>query len=300
MKTKEFKIVQTLSHVVCALFTVCALLPFLLLIIGSFTSNSWAIANGFSFFPKEVSMEAYRYIGSKWGMIGRGYLNTFLVTAAGTAIGLAISTLFAYGISQDGVPGMKLISFLLVFTMLFNGGLVSTYYSYINFFHIKDTIWALIVPNFLMNAFNVILIRNYFKNSIPPSLREAARIDGAGEFRIFARIVVPLSKPIMATVGLLIALTYWNDWTNGLYFLSQRGGSQYYTIQNILNNINENIQALLQNAADASKIGAKVSDLPSTTVRMAIAVVGIIPIVVLYPFFQRYFVKGITLGGVKE
>lgn len=300
MKTREYKLMQCLSHGVCILFTILAILPFWLLVTGSFTENSWAVANGFSFFPKEWSLEAYRYIMTKWDMIGRGYFMTILVTVLGVIIGVTVSTLFAYGIAQTDIPGMKIISFLLVFTMLFNGGLVSTYYSYVNFFHIKDTIWALIIPNYLMNAFNVILIRNYFKNSIPPSLREAAKIDGAGEFQVLWKIIIPLSKPILATVGLLIGLTYWNDWTNGLYYLSQRNGSRLYTVQNILNNINENINALLQNAADASKIGASVASLPSTTVRMAIAVVGILPVIIAYPFFQKYFVKGITLGGVKE
>lgn len=300
MKSKEYRITQVISHIICLIFALCAILPLLLLIIGSFTDNSWAVANGFSFLPGKWSAEAYRYIQSQWAMIGHGYLMTFIVTGLGTILGLAISTLFAYGISQKDVPGMKLFSFLLIFTMLFNGGLVATYYSYINFFHIKDTIWALIVPNFLMNAFNVILIRNYFTNSIPPSLREAAVIDGAGEFRVFLSIVLPLSKPILATVGLLIGLTYWNDWTNGLYYLTKRGGSDLYTIQNILNNINENIQALMQSSSSGSQLGTSASQLPSTTVRMAIAVIGMLPVVIMYPFFQKYFVKGITLGGVKE
>lgn len=269
-------------------------------LLGSVTDNAWALANGFSFFPKEFSLEAYRYIADKWALIGGGFLMTFIVTGLGTTLSLVISTLFAYGISKTEIPGMKFISFLLIFSMLFNGGLVATYYCYVNLYHIKDTIWALIVPNFLMNAFNVILIRNYFKTSIPASLEEAARIDGASEFRTFLSIVLPLSKPIMATVGLLTALGYWNDWTNGLYYLTKRGGSHLYTIQNILNNINENVQALLQSASSSQMVTGSVADLPSTTVRMAIAVVGIIPVVIAYPFFQKYFVKGITLGGVKE
>jgi len=158
---------------------------------------------------------------------------------------------------------------------------------------------ALIFPNLLMNAFNVILIRNYFTTSIPPSLEEAARIDGANEFTILAKIIIPLSKPIVATVGLMTVLAYWNDWLNGLYFLSNRGGSKYYTIQSILNNINDDIKALIQSAT-SSNMSTQAATLPSTTIRMAIAVIGILPILVMYPFFQRYFVKGITLGGVKE
>lgn len=300
MRSKETIMTQAISHVICLLFTICAILPFILLLLGSVTDNAWALANGFSFFPKEFSLEAYRYIADKWALIGRGFLMTFIVTGLGTTLSLVISTLFAYGISKTEIPGMKFISFLLIFSMLFNGGLVATYYCYVNLYHIKDTIWALIVPNFLMNAFNVILIRNYFKTSIPASLEEAARIDGASEFRTFLSIVLPLSKPIMATVGLLTALGYWNDWTNGLYYLTKRGGSHLYTIQNILNNINENVQALLQSASSSQMVTGSVADLPSTTVRMAIAVVGIIPVVIAYPFFQKYFVKGITLGGVKE
>lgn len=300
MKSKEYKVTQMIANIVCILFSLCAVLPFLLLVISSFTDNSWATLNGFSFFPKELSMAAYEYIGVQWASIGHAYLMSIVVTALGTLLSLVISTMFAYGISRKDIPGMKILSFMLIFTMLFNGGLVATYYSYINFFHIKNTLAALIVPNLLMNAFNVILIRNYFANSIPPSLEEAARIDGASEFKIFMNIVIPLSKPIIATVGLMTALAYWNDWMNGLYYLTERGGGQFYTIQNILNNINDNIQVLLQNASQAAAMGASVTDMPSTTVRMAIAVVGILPILVLYPFFQRYFVKGITLGGVKE
>ncbi len=299
MKSKEAKITQIISNGICGLFTLCALLPFILLVMGSVTDNAWAVEHGFTFFPGKFSMSAYYYIVDKWQLIGRGFLMTILVAVIGTVISLTISTLFAYGISKAEIPGMKLIGFLLIFTMLFNGGLVSTYYCYVNLYNIKDTIWALIVPNFLMNAFNVVLIRNYFITSIPASLEEAARIDGASEYRTFSSIVLPLSKPIMATIGLLTALTYWNDWTNGLYYLSKRDGARLYTIQNILNNINENIQSILRSSS-SQMITASTADLPSTTIRMAIAVVGILPVVVAYPFFQKYFVKGITLGGVKE
>lgn len=300
MRSREAKITQAVSNGICAIFTLCALLPFILLVVGSFTDNAWAVEHGFTYFPKKFSMAAYGYIMDKWQLIGRGFMMTIIVAVSGTAASLIISTLFAYGISKQEIPGMKVISFLLVFTMLFNGGLVSTYYCYVNLYHIKDTLWALIVPGFLMNAFNVILIRNYFVTSIPASLEEAARIDGASEFRTFLSIVLPLSKPIIATIGLLTALAYWNDWTNGLYYLSKRDGAKLYTIQNILNNINENMQAILK-ASSSSQLGTgSTADVPSTTIRMAIAVVGILPVVIAYPFFQKYFVKGITLGGVKE
>lgn len=300
MRSMEYKVTQTIAYLVCGIAALCALLPFILLGIASFTDNTWATANGYSFFPGKWSLEAYRYIGVQWKQLGRAYFMTLEVTAIGTFASVFISTLFAYAISEQDIPGMKIVSFLLIFTMLFSGGIVATYYSYVRIFRIKNTLWALIVPNLLMNAFNVILVRNYFTHSIPGSLKEAARIDGASEFRIFAQIMLPLSLPIVATISLMTAIAYWNDWVNGMYYLTERGGGHLYTIQIILNTINENIQILMQNASSAAQMGINLSKLPSTTIRMAIAAIGILPILIMYPFFQKYFVKGITLGGVKE
>ena len=195
-------------------------------------------------------------------------------------------------LSKKGLPGRKFLVFFLVLTMLFNGGLVPTYLVYSNMIHIKDTIFALIVPSLLMNGFNVILIKNYFENNIPAELYESARIDGAGELFIFGRIAMPLSKPILATVGLLMGIAYWNDWQNGLYYLTDQ---KLYSVQNILNQINQNISYL----ASSGVAGVSMADLPTTTIRMAIALVGILPILIAYPFFQKYFAKGITMGSVK-
>ena len=195
---------------------------------------------------------------------------------------------------------MKVLNMMLVITMLFSGGIVSSYYCYVKFFGIKDTLAGLIIPNMLMNAFYVILIRNYFVSSIPASLVESARIDGASEYTTFLKIVFPLSKPIVATVGLMVALGYWNDWVNGMYYLTDRKGSELYTIQIVLNKINDNIQNLKANAGELARMGTKIPEMPGTTIRMAIAVVGVLPILIAYPFFQKYFVKGITMGAVKE
>lgn len=300
MRSKQNIVEQIIANLLCAIASLCALLPLLLLFIASFTNNDWAVAHGYSFFPQEFSLDAYKYIAVQWGMIGHAYLMTIIVTVIGTAASIIISSLFAYGISQKDIPGMKVFNFLLIFTMLFNGGLVATYYTYVRIFDIKDTILALIIPNLLINAFNVILLKNYFTFSVPAGIKEAANIDGAGEFRVFAQIVMPLSVPIIATVGVMTALSYWNDWLNGLYYLTERDGSNLYTIQIVLNNINQNIQVLQQNASMAASIGASVTQMPSSTIQMAIAVLGILPILILYPFLQKYFVKGITLGGVKE
>lgn len=294
---KQSKSVSILAHTVMIITSLLALLPFLLLLIASLTDNEWATNNGFSYFPGKWSLDAYEYLFYQFSTIGKAYVMTILVTVIGTVLSVLITSLLAYGLSNSTLPGIRVLNFLVIFTMLFNGGLVATYYSYTNIFHIKDTIWALIIPGFLMSAFNIILIKNYFRTSIPESLTEAARIDGGSEFMIFFKIVFPLSKPILATIGLMTAIMYWNDWQNGLYYLTPRGGSQYYTIQVVLNNINENINFLSTNAGGTA--GAAGS-MPSTTIRMAIALVAILPILVAYPFFQKYFVKGITLGGVKE
>jgi len=198
-------------------------------------------------------------------------------------------------LSNKDLPGRGLLNLYVVFTMLFNGGLVPTYIMYVKTFAIKNTIFGLIVPNLLCSAFLVMLVRNYFENSIPRDLYEAARIDGASEFQTFFRVALPLSTPILATIGLMMGLAYWNDWQNGLYYLSDQSAN-LKTIQNILNDINTNIAYL---ASNSNASGVNVASLPTQTARMAIAVVGILPILVIYPFFQKYFAKGITMGAVK-
>lgn len=299
MKSKEDRTTQGIAHFVLILLCVCAMIPFILLIIASFTDNASAITNGYTFFPEKWSLDAYNYIMKEWTTIGSAYGVTIFVACIGTAISLFLTSMLGYALSKEQLPGRKILTFMVILTMLFNGGIVSTYFVYTNIFQIKNTIFALIIPNLLMNAFNIILAKNYYVNSIPLSLLEAAKIDGAGEFKVFFRIVIPLSLPVLATIGLMTALGYWNDWTNGLYYLTENGGSHLYNIQNILNSINENISFLSNNS---SKIGGAIdtSQIPSTTVRMAIAVIGILPVLLAYPFFQKYFVKGITIGAVKE
>lgn len=298
IRSKSQKFMDIFSHGLLILFSLYAVLPFILLIISSFTDNDTALVEGYSFFPSKLSLAAYEYLIQQWQMIGRGYLMTIVVTVLGTALSVVITASFAYALSVKGLPGQKLLTIMVIISMLFNGGIVASYYVYSNVIHIKDTIWALIVPGFLMTAFNVILILNYYRTNISPEILESARIDGAGEICIYTKIVMPLSVPIYATIGLMTAVNYWNDWTNGLYYLTQRNGSHLYTIQLILNQINENISFLASNAAQYG-LNVDQSAMPSTTVRMAIAVVAIIPIIIAFPFFQKYFVKGIAVGSVK-
>ena len=294
MKMRENRGSKVSSHTIMFLLSFLALAPFILLIIASFTDESTALLYGYSYFPKAWSVHAYEYILAQREMLGRAYMMTIIVTAAGTSIGLVITAMLGYMLSKKDLPGRKVINLMIVFTMLFNGGLVPTYIMYVRMLHVKNTIWGLLLPNLLLSPFMVMLVRNYFENNIPRDLYEAARIDGATEFQTFFKVALPLSTPILATVGLMMGIAYWNDWQNGLYYLSD-AGKHLYTVQNILNNINDNIAFLATNAT----VGVSLAELPTSTVRMAIAVVGILPILILYPFFQKYFAKGITMGAVK-
>lgn len=293
---KKEKRFQILCHLIMGVASIITILPLILLFISSFTANKDITLYGYSFFPKHISLEAYSYIWNERLQIFRAYFITIFVTAIGTGVGLSISVLYAYALSKPYFPGKKFFSFFILFTMLFNGGLVPTYIMYTRYFHMKNTIFALIVPGLLMNAFNVILIRSYFQNNVPLSLVEAAQIDGASEFQVVMKVVLPMSKPIIATIGLFIGVAYWNDWQNGLYYVTDE---KIYSIQQILNNMLKNIEYLSKNATSVAKSTSLAGSLPAATVRMAIAVIGLLPILVIYPFVQKYFVKGISLGAVK-
>ena len=282
-----------LAHVVLIVFSLMAVLPFILLISASLTEENAALKYGFGFIPKVFSLAAYKYISYQSKMIIRAYGITIFTTVIGTSVGLTMTSMLGYGLSKD-IPGRRILNFCVVCTMLFNGGLVPTYLVYTKYLHLGNTIWALIIPSLLMNAFHVMLVRNYFSTSIPESLIESAKLDGASEMMIFRAIVLPLSKPIMATIGLMLALSYWNNWTNGLYYLDD---TSLYSIQNVLNAINNNIIAI--NSVSNMGLAINKSEVPALTARMAIAVIGIVPMLCIYPFFQKYFVKGITIGAVK-
>ncbi|MBY9078344.1 carbohydrate ABC transporter permease [Paenibacillus sp. HN-1] len=250
--------------------------------------------SGFSMFPAHYSLEAYRYLWNSSSEILRSYGITIFVTIVGTAVSLTMTALLAYPLSRRDYPARNVIAFAVFFTLLFNGGLVPSYLVYTQMLHIKNTIWALIVPGLLMNGFNVMLMRTFFLTSIPMPIIESAKIDGAGEWRTFGSIILPLSMPILATVGLFQTIAYWNDWNNGLIYLTD---SKLYGIQSLLNRILTDTQFL-----SSSSFGADptlLQSAPIETVKMAIAVIGVIPILIAYPFFQKYFVKGIVVGAVK-
>lgn len=295
IESKSFNRVAT---IILTILVIIAMLPILLIVIASFSAESSLIRNGYTYWPEQWSLDAYYYMVKQSIMILRSYGVSFLVTFVGTALSVIITTMLAYPMSRKSFKYRNALAFFVFFTMLFNGGIVPSYIMWTKFFHIKNTIWALIIPNYLVSAFNVILVKNYYQNSVPDSLIEAAQLDGASELKIFFKVMLPLAVPTVATISLFTGICYWNDWTNGLYYLSARGGSQYYTVQLVLNQINSNLQFLAGNSSGVVK--ATAANMPTATVRMAIAVIGILPVLVAYPFFQKYFVKGITLGGVKE
>lgn len=292
MYTKSEKRFQIVINIIMTVLTVITAIPFLLLLSASLTANQSIIVDGYSLIPGEFSLEGYAYIWTQRAQIFRAYGVTILVTLIGVLIGLSMTMLYGYALSRPQFPGKKFFSFYLFFTMLFNGGLVPTYILYTRTLHVKNTIWGLILPGLLMGAFNVILVRSFIQSTVPEALVEAAEIDGAGQFQTFFKIVLPISKPIVATVGLFIGVGYWNSWQNGLYYITD---NTLYSIQQLLYAMMKNIEYLASNAVGSmSNVG-----LPTSTLRMAIAMVGLLPILIIYPFIQKYFVKGIAIGAVK-
>lgn len=291
----ENKKAKLISTVILGVFVALALLPILLIVIASFTDENTLLRNGYSYLPRKVSLDAYVYMVKQGMVILRSYGVAFVVTLIGTVVSVLLTAMLAYPISRKSFKYRNVLAFFVFFTMLFNGGIVPAYIMWTRFFHIKNTLAALIVPNYLVSAFNVILVKNYYSNSIPESLVEAAKIDGASEYKIFFRIMLPLAVPAIMTIALFTGLCYWNDWTNGLYYITNE---KLYSIQLLLMKIMNNIQALKTNSS-ASLIGTGAVALPGTSIRMAMAVVGILPIIIIYPFMQKYLIRGVVVGAVK-
>lgn len=288
------RLFQVVGHVIMIILCLLCIMPFIMLISSSITSETSLIREGYSFLPKDINFTAYEYLFSRSTAIGRGYLITIGVTVVGTVINLFLTTLLAYPLSRRNLPHRGVFAFLVYFTMLFNGGIVPSYIMWTQYFHIKNTYAALVVPNLMLGAFYVIMMRTNFQANIPDAVIEAARIDGAGEWRILAKIVLPMSLPIIATLTLMVGLHYWNDWVNGLYYISK---DKYYSLQVLLTRMLQDVQYLMSGAG--GNTGNLAANMPSTGIKMAVAVVGAIPVLVVYPFFQKYFVKGITVGAVK-
>ncbi len=289
------KAAQWVAIVVFIFLSLLCVIPLLLVVTSSFTSEKALYSYGYSLFPSEVSLGAYQYLLASKDKLLRSYMLSFVVTAIGTFSSVTITVLFAYPLSNKNLPGRNFISFFIFATMLFNGGLIPTYLVYSQLLHIKDTLWALIVPRLLLSGFSVILVRTYLTTNIPVEILDAAKIDGSSEMRTFLSIVIPLSLPILATIGFMTGLSYWNDWQNGLYYLVRR--TDLFTIQNLLNRILASADALRNSATN--EMLQQGFEIPSVGSRMAISVFAMLPMLIIYPFFQKGFIKGITIGGVK-
>ena len=283
------------STVSLSILTILALLPIALIVIGSISDEKLLVSTGYTYFPKKLSLDSYYYMVKQSEIILHAYGVTILVTIIGTLASVLITSMLAYPMSRPDFRYRKVFAFFVFFTMLFNGGIVASYIMWTRFFGIKNTIWALIVPNYLVTAFNVFLVRNYFTQGVPRAVIESAQMDGAGELRIFFSIMMPLAVPVVATISLFTALIYWNDWINGLYYITD---PTFYGIQNLLIRIMNNVQ-FLKSSTNLALLGTQDIDLPGTSVRMALAVIGILPMVIIFPFIQKYFIKGVVLGAVK-
>lgn len=283
------------ANFVLILLTLSTVLPFILLLVSSITSEEGIMRYGYSFIPWDIDFAAYRYLLLSVKKILTAYMMTFIVTTVGTVLNVFMTIFMGYLLSKRDLPGRSFLSFFVFFTMLFSGGMIPSYLVWSQVIKVTDTIWGLILPNLLLSAFNVILVRTYFTTTIPQEIIEAAELDSCSQIGILFRIVVPLSKPMIATISLFSALAYWNDWINGLYYINTN--KSLYTIQNMLNAMQNNLQFIKENAAAGMTEFA--NSVPSLGVRMAIAVIAVIPIMIIYPFFQKQFIRGIVIGGVK-
>lgn len=285
-------------NIVIAIFAISCVVPFFFVIMISLTSEGSLAANGYRFWPKEFSLEAYRYIfqGAMSQRIIHALGVTVFITVTGTIVNATMTSLYAYVISRSNFPFKKFFTLFALITMLFSPGMVANYLVMTNLLQLKDTIWALILP-LALGPFNILVMRTFFKKTVPDSIIESARIDGASEMRIFVSIVLPLAVPGIATISLFAALGYWNDWFNALLYIQK---DTLVPLQYLLMKIQNNLEFLSRSTDMGSAAQEGLGVLPSESARMAIVVLSTLPIALTYPFFQKYFVGGLTIGGVKE
>lgn len=280
------------------MFIICVVVciaPILLVTAISFSSEEAIRMQGYSFIPKEFTFAAYDYVLKAGDAIWRAYGVSIFVTVVGTILSIMVISMYAYPLSRQSFKYKGIFAFIAYFTMIFGGGLVPWIMVYTRLFQINNTIWILIFP-YLMNAWFVMIMRTFYKTTVPESIIESAKIDGAGEFRTFFVIVLPLCRAGLATIGLFCCLIYWNDWYLPLMFVTER---KFFNIQYLMYQTLVSIQYLTSGSANFSEAAVVLANLPTESARMAIAILSIGPIIFAYPFFQKYFVKGLTVGAVK-
>lgn len=286
---KDGRVSQIIIHIIAIAFCIFTTVPFILTIIVSLTNENSVVKHGYRFIPEQFSFDAYKLIFSG-SSIYNAYSISIVVTILGTILSLLVTSMLAYAIAVQKVKYRNLIALCVFIPMIFNAGLVPWYIFITKYLHLKDTILALILP-ILVSPFNVFLVRNYFK-SLPPALIESAEIEGANPLYIFGKIIMPLSAPIIATIALFYSLAYWNDWNLALWLIDSR---ELYPLQYML----FKIQSMINFMSSQGSFGVGTSTLPSITAQMAMVLVTIGPIILIYPFIQKYFIKGIMIGAVK-
>lgn len=296
---KKFNRVKPLTNVfISALFIALALLcfmPALLVLIVSFSSETSVLQKGYSYLPNGWSVASYAYLLRQWRYIGGAFLNSILVTVIGTGIGLVMCSTMGYALSRPNYRLRGFFSVFILIPMLFSGGLVASYMINTNILGLKNSFWALILP-ICCSSFYIVIMRTFFQTTVPEAIIESAKIDGARQIRIFLQIVLPISLPSIATIGLFFTFAYWNDWMMAKYYLNSNA-QDLYPLQYVLISLESNIDFLSRNAQFMTP--GETQNLPSETVRMAMVMVSVIPIACSYPFFQKYFIGGLTIGAVK-
>jgi putative aldouronate transport system permease protein len=294
---KRRSISQVIIHIVFIIACFLSLFPLALVFGISFTDENTIARHGFNLIPKVFSTQAYEFVLKESNAIGSAYMLTIAVTIIGTIVSTLIIALYAYPLSRPDFPFKKGFSRFVFFTMLFSGGLVPWYMVCVNVLHLRNSFFALWLP-YVMNAWYVMLMRTFYKENVPISLVESAQLDGAGEYTIFFRIVIHLAKPGIATIALFNTITFWNDWWLPLMLVND---PKWFNLQFLMYRVQSNIQYLSSMASSLTGVNADIlARLPSQTAQMAMCVLVMGPIVMAYPFFQRYFVKGITVGSIKE
>lgn len=287
---------EMVINLILGLFCLLCVIPFIFVAIISFSSEESIRTIGFSFTPASWSLDAYQYVLDLGDQLWRSYFNSFFITIVGTIISVLLCVLYSYALFRKDFKYRKFFTFFAFFTMMFGGGLAPTYMVCKNMLGLNDNYAALIVP-MLVNPFNLIIMRTFFQSSVPEELIEAAAIDGSGEYNTLFKIIVPISKPGIATVALLNALAYWNEWFIAMLYIRD---AKFIPLQYLLMKMQNQVDFLVRNS---SVIGAEaaniMSDLPKESLRMALVVLIVIPIACAYPFFQRYIISGLTIGSVK-
>lgn len=285
---------QVVIHVLFAMISACILIPFLLVIAISLTDESSLIRDGYKWIPEKLSLLGYRAMMSASGPLLQAYGVTIAVTLIGTAAGLLLTAMTAYTISRKDFRYRGPLTFYIFFTILFQGGIVPLYILMTQYLHLRNTIWALVLP-LLINPFFVMIMKGFLAK-IPGEIIESAKMDGAGELRIFFTIVLLLSKPALVTIGLMLSFGYWNDWFYGLLFIDD---PKLVPLQ-LLMYRNINTIEFLKSGLAASQLNLDLSVMPSLSARMAMAVLAAGPMMIVFPMFQRHFISGLTVGAMKE